>query len=358
MRDLYFYVGKHYLRFFVVLFGALILFFVGFDYIQNVKELSSSANIHLLYLVFKTFHAMDVLMPISLIFAFIATSLYLIRSNALVALYALGYSKSSVLRVYIVMSSIITIIYIVLHATPFAYSVDRAYSIREYGNLKNSTQQLFFKYDSGKRRYYIYMGYLSTLEQKAYDLRLFEVRDDKLKVLLEADEATYSDNHWKIEKASLIETPNLLANRSSHIILEKKEHIIILEGFRPSILDKVYESQISFSIVDALYALKLLSSQGVSTDKIKSALSAMVVYPFFAIFTIIFIFGYVPLSNRQGNLSFFTFVSILGSLLLWGMLFSFLKLTLSGTISSLIGIILPVIVIAFISVLSIRSNKV
>jgi len=358
MSDLYFYVGKHYLRFFVILFGALILFFVGFDYMQNVKDLSSSANIHLLYLVFKIFHAMDILMPITLIFAFIATSLYLIRSNALVALYALGYSKNSILRVYILLVSLLTVIYILLHTTPFAYSDERAYSIKKYGNLKNSTQQLFFKYDSGKRRYYIYMGYLSLLEQKAYDLRLFEVRNDKLNILLEADEASYSDNHWKIEKASLIETPNSLNDNLAHISLEEKEHIIILEGFRPSILDKVYESQISFTILDALYAFKLLSSQGVSTEKIKSALSAMTVYPFFALFTIIFIFRYVPLSNRQANMSFFTFVSILGSLLLWGMLFSFLKLTLSGTISSMIGIILPIIVLGVISILSIRSNKV
>ena len=357
MKELYFYVGKHYLRFFIILFGALILFFVGFDYMQNVKDLSDSANIHLLYLVFKTFYAMDILMPISLIFAFIATSLYLIRSNGLVALYSLGYSKRAVLGVYITLASILTIIYIALHITPFAYSYERALSIKKYGNLKDSTQQLFFKYDSGDKRYYIYMGYLSLLEQKAYDLRLFEVEEDKLKVLLEADEATYNNRHWKIDKASLIEAPILLKERTSHISLEEKNDIFILEGFRPSILDKVYEARISFSIMDAVYALKLLSSQGVNTDKIKSALSAMIIYPFFALFTIIFLFGYVPLSSRQGNLSLFTFSSILGSLLLWGMLFSFLKLTLSGTLSATVGIILPVIIIVVISILSTRRIK-
>jgi len=358
MKDLYFYVGRHFLRFFLILFGALILFFVGFDYMQNAKQLSDSANIHLLYLVFKAFYAMDVLMPISLIFAFIASSLYMIRTNALVALYALGYSKGSVLRVYMIISLLLTLIFIGLHATPFAYSYERSSSIKSYGNLKDSTQQLFFKYDSGERRYYIYMGYLSLLEQKAYDLRLFEVKKDKLRVLLEADEASYNGKHWLIPKASIIETPNKLNDLSSHIILEEKENIFVLEGFRPSILDKVYESRISFSIIDAVYALKLLSSQGVSTSRIQSALSAMIIYPFFAFFTIIVIFRYVPLSSRQGNLSLFTFSTILGSLLLWGMLFSFVKLTLSGTLSMQIGIILPVVLIAFASVLSLRRKKV
>jgi len=349
MKELYFYVGKHYLRFFVILFGALILFFVGFDYMQNAKNLANSANIHLLYLVFQTFYAMDVLMPLSLIFAFIATSLYLIRSNALVALYALGFSKRSVLKVYVLFSLILTLLYIGLHATPFAYSYERASSIKHYGNLKNSTEQLFFKYDSGEKRYYIYMGYLSLLEQKAYDLRLFEVKDEKLTVLLQADEASYDVERWKIPKAGLIHTPNSLDDKRSSIKLEEKESIYVLEGFRPSILDKVYEARINFSIIDAIYAIKLLSSQGVNTQKIQSALSAMLFYPFFSIFTIIFLFKYVPLSSRQANLPFFTFASILGSLLLWGILFSFVKLTLSGTLSFQIGIILPVVLIAFAS---------
>ena len=43
------YVGWVYLKTFLIVFGALELFYVGIDLLTNLKELPASANLQLLY---------------------------------------------------------------------------------------------------------------------------------------------------------------------------------------------------------------------------------------------------------------------------------------------------------------------
>jgi lipopolysaccharide export system permease protein len=67
----------HYLKYFFIILGALILFVVGFDYMEHAAELSKSANLLLIYLVYQAFYAIDLLLPLSLVFAMISTKIYL-----------------------------------------------------------------------------------------------------------------------------------------------------------------------------------------------------------------------------------------------------------------------------------------
>jgi lipopolysaccharide export system permease protein len=92
------YISFHYIKYFLIILTALVLFLVGFDYIDNAQELSRSANITLIYLVYKSFFAIDMLLPLSLVFAMITTKIFLIRSNALVSFFSLGYSRVDVLN--------------------------------------------------------------------------------------------------------------------------------------------------------------------------------------------------------------------------------------------------------------------
>jgi len=115
------YILVHYLKFFVIILGALCLFLVGFDYMSNASKISSSANLVVIYLVYKSFFAIDMLLPLSLIFAMIATKINLIRSNALVSFYSLGYSRIDVLKPFIAGSLAITLIFVYMHTfTKFA----------------------------------------------------------------------------------------------------------------------------------------------------------------------------------------------------------------------------------------------
>jgi len=87
------YISYHYIKYFFVILVALVFFIVGWDYMLDADRLSKSANLLLIYIVYKTFFAIDMLLPLALIFGMITTKVYLIRSNALVSFYSLGYSK-------------------------------------------------------------------------------------------------------------------------------------------------------------------------------------------------------------------------------------------------------------------------
>ena len=106
------YISIHYLKYFSVILIALVLFMVGFDYMGNADKLDMSANLVVIYLVYKSFYAVKLLLPLSLIFAMISTKILLIRSNALVSFYSLGYSRVDILKPFVVVSTIIIIIFI------------------------------------------------------------------------------------------------------------------------------------------------------------------------------------------------------------------------------------------------------
>ena len=112
------YIALHYIKYFLIILVALSLFFVGFDYMGNVDKLHISANLLLIYFVYKTFFAIDMLLPLSLVFGMISTKIFLIRSNALVSFFSLGYSRNDVLRPFVVVSVVITMFFVGLHSWP------------------------------------------------------------------------------------------------------------------------------------------------------------------------------------------------------------------------------------------------
>ena len=149
------YVSVHYLKYFFIILTALVLFLVGFDYMENANKLSSSANLVLIYLVYKAFFAIDMLLPLSLIFAMISTKILLIRSNALVSFYSLGYTRVDILRPFVVVSTSIIILFIALHALPsFSRADEFSNNIRKHAQYLSPTRNLFFTY----KNQYVYFS--------------------------------------------------------------------------------------------------------------------------------------------------------------------------------------------------------
>jgi len=138
------YISFHYLKFFIIILGALSLFLVGFDYMSNASKITSSANLVLIYLVYKSFFAIDMLLPLSLVFAMISTKINLIRSNALVSFYSLGYSKLDILKPFVVVSTVITILFISLHTLDkFAKANEMANSIKDRSEYLSPSRDFF-----------------------------------------------------------------------------------------------------------------------------------------------------------------------------------------------------------------------
>jgi len=340
------YVALHYLKYFIVILAALSGFMVGFDFMENGSNMPDSANLVLIYLVYKSFYAIDMLLPLALVFGMIATKVFLIRSNALVAFYSIGYSKNDVLKPFVAVSVVIISIYIALHTTAaFAKANEFASNIAKSESYLRPTSNLFFTFENK----YIFFGNLYPLQQRATDVRVFEIDDSNLKKLVVAKSAYYKEDYWHVPKAHLLTKPDEISFNSKGIEVEEKETISILQGFKPKILDQVYEGKVNYTITDAVDALVILTKQNVNVDRIKSALYKTFLTPLFVPSLIIIIFFFVPISQRFLNITFFSFGAILATLMTWAFLFILSEFSLNKAIPSEIGIALPVILLFFLA---------
>jgi len=322
------------------------MFLVGFDYMEHAAELSSSANLTLIYLVYKSFFAIDMLLPLALVFAMISTKIYLIRSNSLVSFFSLGYTRIDVLRPFLVVSTSIIVLFISLHAIPsFSRAGEFSKNIRLNSQYLSPTRDLFFTYKDK----YVYFSKMLPLQEKAEGIRVFSVKNNSLKEVLVASSAMYRDDYWYIKSADIIIKPDDMSFDSLGIDVKNSKDLKILMGFRPKILDQVYEGKVNFTIIDAIDAITLLEAQNINTSSIRAALYKIFIYPFFVPFLVVIIFFFVPISVRFLNVSLFSFGAILATLMVWGILFMLIELSNNKTISSEVGVIAPIVILFFIA---------
>jgi len=348
------YISIHYLKYFFIILIALVLFLVGFDYMDNSQKLSGSANLVLIYLVYKTFFAIDMLLPLSLVFAMISTKIFLIRSNALVSFFSLGYSRVDILKPFVVVSGAIIVVFISLHALPsFSRADEFSNNIKKNSEYLSPTKDLFFVYEDK----YIYFSKMLPLQQKAIGVRIFKIQDKTLKKVLLAKEAIYQGGYWHIKNVDIITKPDVMDFDSLGIDVKNSKDLKILKGFRPKMLDQVYEGKVNFTIRDAIDAIILLKKQNVDISSIKGALYRIFIYPFFVPCLVVIIFFFVPVSARFLNVSLFSFGAILSTLLVWGILFMLIELSNNKTIPSEVGVVLPVVILFLIAIRQWRKYR-
>lgn len=343
-----------YLRYCVIILASLTAFMVGFDLMGNASQLPPSANLLIIYLVYKWMYAIDMMLPISLVFAFIAAIVELIRSNALTAFYALGYSRLKVLIPFIWVAVILIALHIVAHTTSFARANEYADNLRETSQVLTPTNNLFFTHEGN----YIYFGSLDPLTQKAHTIRIFTFDNGALKEALSAQEAYYQDPYWIIQKAHLIRPPTTLNLKTKGIVIKDAETIQVLHNFRPKILDQIYEGKTNFTIMDALDAKKLLTSQNIDLSKVTSSLYRTFATPWFALMMMVLVYTYAPIGSRFANLSFYSFGAILGTLMVWGLLFMSGELANNKTLSPEVGILFPIGLLGVLMTLRLSRFKI
>ena len=320
----------------------------------KAESLHLSANLLLIYLVYKSFFAIDTLLPISLVFAMVSTKILLIRSNALVSFYSLGYSRTDILKPFVVVSVSIILVFISLHGwSKFARASEFFNNIKNNAQYLNPTRDLFFTY-KGK---YVYFNQLLPLQGKAIGIRVFNVDNGILKEVTVAKEAVYKNGFWHIKKADLLSKPEKIDAHAKGISVTQEHDLDILEGFRPKILDQVYEGKVNFTIGDAFDAIKILDDQNVNTNVIRSFLYKIFIYPFFAPLLIIIIYFFVPMSVRFLNVSLFSFGAILSTLLVWGILFMLIELTKHKTLTGEVGVVMPIVILFFIALRQWKVNR-
>ena len=348
------YISLHYIKYFFIILTALVLFFIGFDYLDKADELSRSANIILIYIVYKSFYAIDVLLPLSLIFSMITTKIFLIRSNALVSFFSLGYSRIDILKPFVVVSTVIIILFISLHSwSKFSRANEFSENLRNFHLYLSPSRDLFFTYEDK----YIYFSKMSPLKKEAQDVRVFSINNKSLQEVIVAKKALYRDQAWHIAEADILVKPENMSFTSPGIEVSQAKDLEILKGFHPKMLDQIYEGKVNFTIGDAIDALILLDKQGVDTSSIKGALYKIFIYPFFVPCAIIIIFFFVPISVRFLNVSLFSFGAILATLMVWGILFMLIELSNNKTIPSEIGVVAPVVILFLIALRQWRKYR-
>lgn len=331
------YLLTKYLKSFLIVLFSLEVFFVGIDFLQNYKNLPNSANLQILYILYNSFFTLTITLPLSLIFAWIISLAAFIKSNELVAMLSLGVSTKRVYQPIIYTSLLFLIALATSQATSLAYSYEEKSKILKGEYFVNKKEDIFLKYND----YYVYFKKLYPLEKVAEDVHIFKVQDKDVVESIIAKKAYFQNNRWYVLDAKIIKKPHDLSWKDSKLEISYEKFLHTLEGFKPKILDNVYDSKSTFSIIDAITAIVLLNNQDVNTDKIRSALYFQIVGSFFILPLISLVFVFTSLSSRFFSFGSFISLSIFGTLIIWGIFFMLHKFSNGGVISPEVSLLLP-----------------
>lgn len=340
------YILKKYLINFIIVLISLEIFFVGIDFLQNFKNVPQSANLQLLYILYNAFFTLTLALPLSIVFGWIITLVVFIRNNEFVAFNAIGATNRKIFSPVINISVFLLTLLIFLQMTPLAYSYDQKKKILDNEYFTNTKSDIFLKYND----YYVYFKKLLPLEKKAEDIHIFRVSGKDVIETIIGEKAYFQNNRWYVVDVKIIEKPKDLNVDNSKLEIRYEKFLHTLDGFKPKILDNVYENKSDFSIFDAVSAVVLLKEQGINTDKIRSILYNQLIVPFFVIPLILLIFAYASLNSRFFNMGKFTSLSVFGTLVIWGIFFILFKFTNGGVVLPEVSILLPMLFWVIISI--------
>lgn len=340
------YILKKYLINFIIVLISLELFFVGIDYLQNFKNIPASANLQLLYILYNSFFTLTLALPLSIVFGWIVTLVLFIKNNEFVAFNALGATRKNIFMPVVIVSISLLITLIFLQMTPLAYSYEQKRKILNDEYFSNTKSDIFLKYNE----YYVYFQKLLPLEKKAENIHIYKINGDNLVETIIGEKAYFQNDKWYVVDVKVINKPENIDINNSKIDVRYEKFLHTLEGFKPKILDNVYESKSDFSIMDAVSALILLKDQGMNTQKIRTILYNQLIIPFFVIPILILVYSFASLNSRFFNMAKFVSFSIFGTLIVWGFFFLVFRLTSSGTVIPEISMLLTMFIWVIFSI--------
>jgi len=340
MKIITIYLLKKYFINFIIVLSSLEFFFVGIDFLQNFKDLPQSANLQLLYLLYNSFFTLTLTLPLSLSFAWVLTLVGVIKNNELVALLSLGVKPKSIYAPAILFSLALLLCLIGLQATPMAYSYEQKSKILKNQYFINSKTDIFVKYNE----YFVYIKKLFPLEKRAEGIHIFKIKNKDIIENISAPKAYFQNNRWYVINAKVVKKPQDIDWNKSKLDISYEKFLHILEGFKPKILDNVYDSKSGYSIQDGIYALFLLSEQNVNTDKIRSSLYYQIFIPFFILPMMLLIYKNSSINSRFFNMGSFITFGVFGTLVIWGVFFMLHKFASGGIVIPELAILLPIII--------------
>jgi lipopolysaccharide export system permease protein len=337
--------------FFIVLF-SLETFFVGLDLLQKVSKLPDSANLQLLYVMYNSFFVLTITLPLSILFAWVLTLTMLIKDNNLISFYSLGVSKSQVIKPIIYISIFLTSILIFLQTTPLAYSFEQKDKIIDNKYFVSEKSNIFLKYNNN----FIYFEKLFPIEKKALNIRIFRVKNKQLVQTIIAKKAFYQNDRWYVIDAKVISKPEEVYWDKSKLVVTYEKFLYTLEGFKPNIINNVYQTKVDYSILDAIYTIALFDKQNLNTNKIRAILYSKLFIPFFVVPLLIILFLYSDTSARFFKMGKFISVSVFSVLGVWGIMFLIQRLSVANLLNAELVILFPLFLLYLFAYISYRKK--
>ena len=330
------YMTELYIKNLLAILFGLSFSFAAIDYFQHVQELSVTANYKILYIFYMWQEALGLLYPLAIVFAVIMTKLSLVKSNTMGALHAFGYSKSRLLLPLLIVAALTYSIFTFLHTTEFSYAKEKAKILLENQINAYDINDLFFKYNDS----FVYIKKLDSVKKKIEDITIFQVEGYQVRYTIKAPVATFDGKEWDAQDAT-IKTHIYENGKLKRYRVESKKSIKTLEGYKPKIIESLYEGK-ALNIIDAFNTWKLLNKQNLNSDKIRAALYDKVIVPLFSIALLLILFFKIPFHARMMNSGSVIALSLGATFVIWGLLFGLNQMGANGVLIPELTAILPI----------------
>ena len=335
------YVGWLYFKYFMILFIALTLFYVGIDILTNLKDMPASANLKLLYFGLTSLTAVNYVLPLALIFALITSKFSMIRSNELVSFYALGIDKNRLIKPPFYIALAITFIYVGLNFTPFAYAYEYGRNIVKLSNLSRTSSDIFLKFE-GK---FVYMDSLNPISGEAKDVRIFDINGSNMRSATFGESGRFVDGAWLLKSAKIVNLPQNIKLGEKGLDIKTPGELKTLENFKPKTIESASAESSAITIPDAVDYILAFKDEGIGLNSTKTTLYNLAFAPFFAPFMVLIIYYFLPVTGRFFNLALKSFIFTIASLCVWGALFVMMRFARNGVVSPEVGVLLPIILL-------------
>jgi len=335
----FFYLSKLYIKNLMAILFGLSFSFATIDYFQHAQKMDVSGSYKILYIFYMWQQALGLLYPLAIVFALIMTKLALVRNNTMGALHAFGYNKKTLLIPFLLVSFLTYGIFTFLHTTEFSYAKDKASLLLKNQIDAYNVNNLFFKYNDT----FVYINELDPIAKEISDMTIFKVEGHQVRYTIHAPIAIFDGYKWDAQDA-IVKTHIYEEDKLVKYIVEHKKKINTLEGYKPKIIESLYEGK-ALNIVDAYNTWKLLNKQNLNSDKIKAAFYDKVVVPLFSIALLIILFFKLPFHARMMNTGGIIAISLGVTFMIWGILFGLNQIGTNGVLIPEITAILPIVLL-------------
>lgn len=331
----FYYLAKLYGKNLIAVLFGLSFAFAAMDYFQYSQGLHSF-SFKVLYIFYMWQEALGLLYPLAIVFALIMTKLSLIKSNTMGALHAFGYTKKRLVWPLFFVAAIVYGIFTLLHVTEFSYAKDKANLLLKNQIGAYDVNNLFFKYNDT----FVYIKKLDPVEKKIEDITIFKVKGYQVRYTIKAPRAVFDGTQWDAYDAT-IKRHMYKEGKLEKYSIEHKEKIQTLRGYKPKIIESLYEGK-TLNIMDAYHTWQLLESQKLNSDKVRAALYDKVIVPLFALALLIILFFKLPFHARMMNTGAVIAAALATTFVIWGILFGLNQIGSNGVLAPEFTAILPI----------------